>query len=48
MNKPTSHPVMVAVVCAPGEEPVVCLDPEFITPQDGQDGELFCSAASIR
>jgi hypothetical protein len=32
-----SHMVMVPVVCAPKQEQVVCLDPEFITPQDGHD-----------
>jgi len=30
-----SHLVMMAVVCAPEQEHVICLDPEFITPQDG-------------
>jgi len=30
-----SHLVMMAVVCAPQQEHVVCLDPEFIRPQDG-------------
>jgi len=32
-----SHLVMVAVVCAPEQEHVICLDPEFITPQDGHE-----------
>jgi len=32
-----SHMVMMAVVCAPEQEQVICLDPEFITPQDGQE-----------
>jgi hypothetical protein len=32
-----SHLVMMAVVCAPGHEHVICLDPEFITPQDGHE-----------
>lgn len=32
-----SHSVMMAVVCAPGQEHVICLDPEFITPQDGHE-----------
>ena len=32
-----SHLVMVAVVCAPEQERVICLDPEFITPQDGHE-----------
>ena len=30
-----SHAVMLAVVCAPDQEHVICLEPEFITPQDG-------------
>ncbi len=32
-----SHAVMLAVVCAPDQEHVICLEPEFITPQDGHD-----------
>lgn len=32
-----SHLVMVAVVCAPEQAHVICLDPEFITPQDGHE-----------
>ena len=32
-----SHSVMMAVVCAPGQKHVICLDPEFITPQDGHE-----------
>jgi hypothetical protein len=28
---------MMAVVCAPEQEQVICLDPEFITPQDGHE-----------
>ena len=32
-----SHLVMMAVVCAPEQEHVICLDPEFITPQDGHE-----------
>jgi hypothetical protein len=37
-----SHAVMLAVVCTPGQEHVICLELEFITPQDGhakQDSE---------
>lgn len=37
-----SHAVMLAVVCAPDQEHVICLEPEFIRPQDGhakQDSE---------
>lgn len=30
-----SHTVMLAVVCAPERGQVICLEPEFITPQDG-------------
>jgi len=30
-----SHLVMLAVLSAPEQEQVICLDPEFITPQDG-------------
>jgi hypothetical protein len=30
-----AHTVMLAVLCAPDQEHVICLDPEFITPQDG-------------
>ena len=32
-----SHLVMMAVVCAPEQEQVICLDPEFIRPQDGHE-----------
>jgi hypothetical protein len=32
-----SHLVMMAVVCVPEQEHVICLDPEFITPQDGHE-----------
>lgn len=32
-----SHLVMMAVVCAPEQAHVICLDPEFITPQDGHE-----------
>jgi len=38
-----SHLMMMAVVCAPEQKHVICLEPEFITPQDGhekQDCEL--------
>lgn len=30
-----AHAVMLAVLCAPDQEHVICLEPEFITPQDG-------------
>jgi hypothetical protein len=42
-----SHMVMMAVVCAPGQEHVVCLDPEFITPQDGQEKQ-DCEQQAIK
>jgi len=32
-----SHLVMMAVVCAPEQAHVICLNPEFITPQDGHE-----------
>jgi len=42
-----SHSVMLAVLCAPGEEHVVCLDPEFITPQDGHEKQ-DCEQEAIK
>jgi hypothetical protein len=36
-NTTYSHLVMLAVVGAPEQEKVICLDPEFITPQDGHE-----------
>ena len=42
-----SHLVMMAVVCAPEQEHVVCLDPEFITPQDGQEKQ-DCEQQAIK
>jgi len=42
-----SHSVMLAVLCAPGEEHVVCLDPEFIMPQDGHDKQ-DCEQQAIK
>jgi hypothetical protein len=32
-----SHLVMLAVLAGPEQKQVICLDPEFITPQDGHD-----------
>jgi len=32
-----SHQVLLAVLCAPEQEHVVCLEPEFIVPQDGEE-----------
>jgi hypothetical protein len=42
-----SHLVMMAVVCAPEQEHVICLDPEFITPQDGHDKQ-DCEQQAIK
>ncbi len=42
-----SHLVMVAVLCAPGEEHVVCLEPEFIRPQDGHEKQ-DCEQQAIK
>jgi hypothetical protein len=42
-----SHSVMAAVLCAPGEEHVICLDPEFITPQDGHEKQ-DCEQQAIK
>ena len=42
-----SHLLMMAVVCAPEQEHVVCLDPEFITPQDGH-GKQDCEQQAIK
>jgi len=43
-----SHMVMMAVVCAPEQEHVICLDPEFITPQDGHEKQDCEQQASKR
>jgi hypothetical protein len=43
-----SHAVMLAVVCAPAQEHVICLDPEFITPQDGHEKQDCEQQASKR
>ena len=42
-----SHMVMMAVVCAPEQARVVCLDPEFITPQDGHEKQ-DCEQEAIK
>ena len=42
-----SHLVMMAVVCAPEQEHVICLDPEFITPQDGHEKQ-DCEQQAIK
>jgi len=42
-----SHLVMMAVVCAPEQEHVICLEPEFITPQDGHEKQ-DCEQQAIK
>lgn len=42
-----SHLVMLAVLCAPSEKHVLCLDPEFITPQDGHEKQ-DCEQQAIK
>jgi hypothetical protein len=42
-----SHLVMLAVLSAPGKEQVLCLDPEFITPQDGHEKQ-DCEQQAIK
>lgn len=42
-----SHQVMAAVLSAPGEKHVVCLEPEFITPQDGH-AKQDCEQQAIK
>jgi len=42
-----SHMVMMAVVCAPGQDHVICLDPEFMVPQDGQEKQ-DCEQQAIK
>jgi len=39
--------VMMAVVCAPEQEHVTCLDPECVTPQDGQEKQ-DCEQQAIK
>lgn len=41
------HQVLLAVVCAPGQGQVICLEPEFITPQDGHNKQ-DCEQAAIK
>lgn len=41
------HQVLLAVQCAPGEKEVICLEPEFITPQDGHNKQ-DCEQAAIK
>lgn len=42
-----SHGVLVAVMNAPEQEHVICLDPEFITPQDGHEKQ-DCEQQAIK
>lgn len=42
-----SHQVMAAVLCAPEKEHVICLEPEFITPQDGHEKQ-DCEQQAIK
>jgi hypothetical protein len=42
-----SHEVLLAVVCAPGQEHVICLEPEFMTPQDGHEKQ-DCEQQAIK
>jgi len=42
-----SHQVLVAVLCAPWQPQVVCLEPEFITPQDGHEKQ-DCEQQAIK
>jgi hypothetical protein len=42
-----SHMVMGAVLCAPGKEHVICLQPEFITPRDGHEKQ-DCEQQAIK
>ena len=42
-----SHMVLAAVLVAPGQEQVIALDPEFITPQDGHDKQ-DCEQQAIK
>jgi hypothetical protein len=43
-----SHQMMLAVVCAPEQQHVICLEPEFITPQDGHEKQDCEQEASKR
>jgi hypothetical protein len=42
-----SHEVLLAVVNAPEQEAVICLEPEFITPQDGHEKQ-DCEQQAIK
>ena len=42
-----SHQVLMAVLCAAQQRKVVCLEPEFITPQDGHDKQ-DCEQQAIK
>ena len=41
------HQVLLAVVCAPEQAHVICLEPEFIRPQDGHEKQ-DCEQAAIK
>jgi hypothetical protein len=41
------HQVLLAVLCGPEQKHVLCLEPEFITPQDGHDKQ-DCEQAAIK
>ena len=42
-----SHQVLLAVLCAPGQEHVVCLEPEFMLAQDGHEKQ-DCEQQAIK
>jgi hypothetical protein len=42
-----SHQVLLAVMCDPQQPQVICLEPEFITPQDGHDKQ-DCEQQAIK
>jgi len=42
-----AHQVLLAVMCDPQQPQVVCLEPEFITPQDGHDKQ-DCEQQAIK
>ena len=46
-EKHYGHQVLLAVLCAAGQPHVVCLEPEFITPQDGHEKQ-DCEQQAIK
>ena len=46
-EKHYGHQVLLAVLCAAGQPHVVCLEPEFITPQDGHEKQ-DCEQRAIK